>query len=605
MSYLDLPRIHIGGQFYADPSTVNNDPQHYDPANARPAPWQEPKGNHFFQLRDCTVRSALDASGPAGGDPVVGAAVTTTDLPSAAKIVDLDVYQQGVSTIYGLQLCITLRDGGTITGAMDPATLNGAWFNAVLPQRGWEQDYGWGSYGGDANASGMFQTVVRVPTASWPDTSSTVLQQLRAACAVVDGCFMLAFKFVTDGYYNVAGHSGYRLGRIVGTLGPAKVGELAQAPGPRWLVARPLPDKADWFVPTFYGAPFKIDAERKKLILDLGNSVCRQAPGGDPVDLGSFSAVVHTDPGTVFPLGAINFNSFVYANSAGITEVALTDAELELAQQNPVSLITSRSDIGPPVLLSEDPSGLAFSVDSRALRLTGDPDDPAATATTTVQVTRWGVPAAAVQLGLIIEPVYGSTPGATVPPTNPGDTPQALGVLSAPTTSISPTDANGVATVTVHALKDPGSRTAELDGQLYFLVAYNQDQPTPPVEKTAPNQEQLISCLVWSNYPINANPEWAEIQQMMRPYVKIYPGMTDRIDLSDLHTFTIFAKNPPWGPVYGEPNPEPYLGIDSGAIGFYLTRPFNDSRFMPVSRDLSPNRLKTILHFIKNLQAEQ
>ncbi len=30
MSYLGYPRLHFSGRFQADPSTVNNDPAHFD-----------------------------------------------------------------------------------------------------------------------------------------------------------------------------------------------------------------------------------------------------------------------------------------------------------------------------------------------------------------------------------------------------------------------------------------------------------------------------------------------------------------------------------------------------------------------------------------------
>jgi len=133
MSYLDVPRIHFAGQFFTDPSTVNNDPTHYDPACTKPSPWQEPAGQHRFQLRGCTVKSAMGPNGFVANDPVVGANVVTTDQPDIARLVDLDVYQQGVPTIHGLQLQIALSGGQSITGNMDPATLNGLWFNAVLP----------------------------------------------------------------------------------------------------------------------------------------------------------------------------------------------------------------------------------------------------------------------------------------------------------------------------------------------------------------------------------------------------------------------------------------------------------------------------------------
>jgi hypothetical protein len=161
-----------------------------------------------------------------------------------------------------------------------------------------------------------------------------------------------------------------------------------------------------------------------------------------------------------------------------------------------------------------------------------------------------------------------------------------------------------VATITLQVLHDPGSRTPQLDGQLYFVVVYDPQQGVPPVDKQPPTQEQTLSCVVYSQYVVNPSPSWELVQQLMIPYVKLYPGMTERIDLSDQHTFHIFALNPPWI-AYDPQNPppaEPYLGIQSGAIGYYLTRDFADPRYMPVTRDLSLNRLRTILHYIKNIQ---
>ena len=57
MSYLDWPRIHLGG-FFTDPSTVNNDPDHYKADNTRPSPWQDPKGLHRFKFVDVKVQVA-------------------------------------------------------------------------------------------------------------------------------------------------------------------------------------------------------------------------------------------------------------------------------------------------------------------------------------------------------------------------------------------------------------------------------------------------------------------------------------------------------------------------------------------------------------------
>lgn len=40
--------------------------------------------------------------------------------------------------------------------------------------------------------------------------------------------------------------------------------------------------------------------------------------------------------------------------------------------------------------------------------------------------------------------------------------------------------------------------------------------------------------------------------------------------------------------------------IQGGAIPFFLGCDVNDPRFMPVTRDLSPNKILSILHFIQN-----
>jgi hypothetical protein len=52
-------------------------------------------------------------------DQVIGIAANSTDQPSAAKIANLDVYQQGVPTIFGFQLQLSLSATVNIVGAMD------------------------------------------------------------------------------------------------------------------------------------------------------------------------------------------------------------------------------------------------------------------------------------------------------------------------------------------------------------------------------------------------------------------------------------------------------------------------------------------------------
>jgi len=618
MSYLDTPRLHVAGRFFTDPATVNNDPRNYDPANTQPAPWQEPMGRHWFRFVQCTVVSALDQSGSdAGGDAIIGAPVNSTDTPAPAKIVDLDVYQQGVSTVFGLQLSIGVTSSLTLVGSVDPPSLNSVRFNVVLPERGWDEfdEYGWGSRGGDMSASGFFQTVMRVPATSWPSSSgSAVVDQLRAACDTdANGNLIVSLRMVLDGYINNPEAPEWdettppdptimyrRLGRLVAAFGPGRLSELPQAVGPRWLQARPLPTEAtgtyppDWWIPAFYGAPFLVDPTRNRLVLDLANAIARSSTAGPLVDLGTLTATIGgscawTTIGTV-PLGT------GYENVAGIYELPLTADQLTALASDPLHLMTSRTDIGTDTsVLFEADDGVFIAADTRSIRMSGDPTSSAAT--TTLRVTKFGQPLSGYQPEITVVPVKGGVAGATVPPYNPGDTSGAENAFGA---SASATDANGMSIVTMTVLNDPGMRTPQLDGQLYFIWPGFSGQPVDPNSTNGAPQECTISVLAFSNHQTVAAPTWDDVVAIMTPYNKLYPYMRNKIDLTDPHSFTVFMDNPPWFPLYTSDQSYNVQGINRGAIGYFLTLPFTDPRYMPVSRDLSPARLQTVLNYIRN-----
>lgn len=598
MSYLNVPRIHFSGRFFTDPSTVNNDPTHYDPECTNPSPWQEPNGQHRFQLKNCLIKSILGENGYVSSDPLIGSELVSTDQPSPAKIVDLDVYQQGVSTIYGLELKINLPDGGSIKGLMTPTALNDCWFNCVLPKRSWNpSDYTMDSFGGDMNAAGFFQSIITIKKEDWKDTSSDVLQKLKQITYSDDNGYQLSLKFTLDGYRNVPEDLDFRTGRITGAIGPYFENEPLFNPGKQWLFPRAFSETQAWNWPSFNNCPYAVDEARSTLILDLSNGICRQNAGGPPVDLGTLSAVVDLPDGQKVNLGKVDYSAFSYDNNAQICELPLTSDQVSAIYQGSLSLIMSREDLGEQTVLKGKASVLDYAAEVRSVRMEGNPGTKAST---TVYCSINGKPVADKQLAIHIESVHGNTPGATVPPNSPGNTPQADGAIKA---DITPSDANGFAEVTIEVLKDPGRRTEELDGQLYFIIVYDPNAEKPDWSKVAPAQNHLISCVAWSLYETNKNPEWAEIEKMMAPYMKLYPFMKQRIDLSDEHSFGVYANNPPWEAVYFTKRVGP-LGITRGAIPFYMSVDFDDPRFMPLSRDLSPSRIMTIMYYIKNLQSQ-
>lgn len=606
MSYLDVPRIHFSGRFFTDPSTVNNDPAHYEPGNRKPSPWQGPTGQHRFEFRNVLATSVQLANERSFSDPVVGAALATTNQPSSAKIADLDVYQQGTTGIYGLNLELRLANKTSLSGIVDPPVLNSANFSRVLPKRGWQTDYGWGSYGGDSSISGFFQNVWRIPASGWPAGASPALDQLRAASVMEDGTVLLALRMVLDGYFNDPAQPDTALtGRVTLAVGPVKAGDARESPGPRWLAPnaqRPSPP-TDWWIPAFYGAPFCVDENRKKLVIDLANSLCMEEVGGAPVDLGVLTATVRRAGQPVVNVGSVPYQT-TYEESSGIAELALDAASLGALARAPLVLATSRTDLdSPPEVLLEDPGGRWLAVENRVLRMTSEPGSAFRTLTTRVRVTEWGRPLAGAALALVVEAVHSDTPGVTPPPDpkrSRGDTPSANGALGA---SITATDAAGFATLSLTSLKDPGSRTPQLDGQLYFVLPYLAGAPDP---SKSPNQEQMVSVLMWSAYTPSPSVTWDEIVDILAPYDKLYPAMAEKIRLTDSHTFTTFARNPPWSHGYGDnskytlPNGKT---ISAGAIPYMLTRRVDDPRYMPISRDLSPGKVNAVLYYCLQLQA--
>jgi hypothetical protein len=613
MSYLDLPRIHLGGTFFTDPSTINNDPSHYEADVTRPSPWQNPKGLHRFKFVDVKVQAAIDANGIfVDRDPVLGVVANSTDRPSAAKIVDLDVYQQGVPTIFGFTLQISLSGDVNIVGSMDPCCCNGLWFQRVLPTRGWKpwDSYGHASFGGDTYASAVYQSVLRINPQTWPATLNGVLAQLREATTTdADGNLLLSIRMVLDSYNNVPWHDDYNLGRVVATLGPVLAGEAPHIPGGRWLDPRPIdPGKSPWYAPNFYSAPFKFiqRSSGMRLVIDLADAVCMQLPGGPPVPLGNLSAIL--GDGSTGQIGPFQVTQDLYQNLGGIIELAVTQTQWQ-AQFQPLSLITTRDDIGGwPVpqysgmlaLWREKPRGIVFDAIDQVFRL---PGQPSTTATARVRVTEWGQPMVGYQPAVMAMPVEPTNQGASVPWSAgyTGDTPQAQGALEA---TVSAVDANGNCTVTLTVLADPGYRTSQLDGQLYFVVLYEPLIGPPPMNDVAPRQESLISCIVFSQY--QAQPTWDTVNAIMTPYAKLYPGMTDQIDLTQQQAFFTFAVNPPWQ-AYDGPNMVPYVlpdgrQIAAGAIPYYMTRSFTDPRYMPVTRDLSPDKVLHVLTYCADLQ---
>lgn len=574
MSYLDTPRLHFSGRFYTDPSTINNNRANYNHGVTDPIPSWRPMGSGDFRFVDCVVASVFDAAGRQleddAADLAVGGPVGCREQGfGVAKLVDLDPDEQTVSTVIGMRLMLSLRETGqSITGDVDPVTMNGFWPNAM-------QQAGFNTWQGpDAYMAASFQTVMRVDAAAWPDTpGSPVWQALREACALVNGHRVVSLKFVLDGFINDARNPGSGTGRVVGTFGPWKLGEPIQCPRRRWLyptlspaATNPPPDWKSawppWDFASFNGAPFWVDEARKKLVIDLANSRQFVAPGGTTANLGRLEASIGPPAAGKIAeadiLGLVDYSELRHRNAAGIAEVDLTDEQITQLAARPLVLTSRITALGREVVLAEDPEGLNYAVDQRVFRMAHD--TPAiAELRTVAYVTRFGRPAAGVQL------IPQLLPSVT------GGVPEGSHCIDM---EIQPSDSSGSAAIVLRAVANPGhpiDRPGACDGQIYkFQVLAS------PRKSGVSHGEQKISVHLYEDYPVPSLVVWSTVRDIFLPYKTLYPNMFERVDLTDPNTFDQFGES----------------------IAQRMRLPFEHPQYMPVTRDLSPHKSQAVLNFI-------
>jgi hypothetical protein len=141
MNYLSYPRIHFSGTFQANPSTINNTPNNYDPL-IYPTPnelkkvelYWNPKGDgNFALMEDCVVKQVDYADGTSATTPehdsIIGQpvkAIFKPSFPLQSAMVDLDPMQQNVSEIWAMTLQIG-GDDANLTGNVPNIAFNGIW----------------------------------------------------------------------------------------------------------------------------------------------------------------------------------------------------------------------------------------------------------------------------------------------------------------------------------------------------------------------------------------------------------------------------------------------------------------------------------------------
>jgi len=360
MSYLQTPRLHFAGFFQADPSTVNNDPHHFDtnafesnynlPGAGATNGWWNPGGTANWRFFECSVQRVVYKDGTAcddpNVDPVVGAPVSTGDGRTAGKIVDLDPEQQMVSEIWGLHVVL---GGGTgvgfsVRGDFEVAAFGDIWVRYPQGQP-------------DSFFGAFYQSVLK--SLDWKnETASRFLKELDESLPADKAARKLSIKFNVDGFQDDSTLPMFTFGRVVGSIGLCSPDEPVH-----FLAARALTPTTG-ATPAMGNAYALIDGS--SLFIDLGNSLpTTSAGGGTSTAAGQLYAAAVQANGTPMLLGEIDYRSENwYRRTSGIVELKLNPDQLKAAKSSPLAIAQSS------ILLQRD-SAVAHGGGQRCLPARG------------------------------------------------------------------------------------------------------------------------------------------------------------------------------------------------------------------------------------------
>lgn len=553
MSYLLGPRLHFAGRFKANVSTVNNDPRHFNNATFKPDDQKPPNGSWnpggsaAWQLIGCTVTGAVLGDGTvlkASDDHVIGMPINDGGSPPA-KIVDLDPEQQMVSQFWGFMVRLGAGANPIVSGKYEVAAFTDIWTRAS------------GNSGGDMTAAACWQSVLT--DLAWGDVgNSKLLKQLKSAAKTG----MLSIKINLDGFNMDSTSPQFATGRIVGAIGVALAGEPHQfVIGRQCMPAPSPPANVNYFAAV-------VDQKRGKLIADLGNALPTVGAGG-PVD-----SSLNLEIGLLLPnqkfsslgnltVGGANW----YEQTAGICEFPpepnqkLSAGDLGKLKNTPIALATPGAT-GPVLVAQEGIDGLHVRADNFVYRMSsGDK------AKVTLYASEFGKAAANATVSAAFDSsgLQGASGNLQVgKPTS---------ALTFPATV--KTDAKGAArlTLSAHAL---GTPRQYIDGQVYG-VGYGLPQSAQGAGGYS-NPSNFISVLLWTSFKAPGQPNWwRDIHPILQQYANLYPFMKNFLDLG---SYDDVVKN-----------------IDR--LRTVFTLPVENPHYMPVTRDLSPEKRQMILNWFK------
>jgi hypothetical protein len=573
MSYLQFPRLIFSGKFQADPSTVNNDPEHFDTARFQPNydepgagasnGWWNPKGTGAWRFKDCAVQQVqyLDGSTCDSSvyDSVVGMPINSVVDRVEGKLVDLDPEQQMVSQIWGFQVFLGAKGSDIgFGGDFEVAAFADIWVRFAAGQP-------------DSFFGAFYQSVINLTKDIVGQTDSRFLQELQTA---IGQGKQLSIRFNVDGFVDDATQQDFTFGRVTGAIGAYTPGEPQHFVAGRAIDILP---KAPIALNTAYA-----QIQGNHLHLDLGNSLPTSSAGGDLVNFGGLYLGTTDSNKNPISLGQVPYTyKDWYTQTAGMISFALDANQLAAVTSNPLVLAqVTTSGITP--LAAESADGIFLRADRYVFRF-----NPPEQLTAVFYATQFGHPMDTGTISFVMDnsqvlgqqlqgPLPGPTPGTPNPSTGlyPFSFPNALNYGPSSQTGQIQIGANGMATLEI-ATTDPGNPRVYIDGQLFgFAYQYGD---TPPKVGDQQNPSEILNLLIFDQYVAPKVPTWiADVSPILTQYAELYPIMKRVVDLSN------------YGSVMKNRN----------ILKMVFSTPESDPNYMPVTRDLSKPKRDMLLQWL-------
>jgi hypothetical protein len=589
MSYLHAPRLVFTGDFLSDVSTVNNDTAHYNNATFQPNfqepgqgatnGWWNPEGGAVFDFRNCSVKQIFLPDGTTQTtqyeDIIIGQAVTGAEGRPTGKMVDLDPDAQMFSALWCVQLRICNANGDLLF----KGDINTTSFRDLQMRQ---------LDAGKSNGQPLGATWTSVIThLEWGEIAeqSAFLKTLRATTQNN----MLAINMNPFGYYYNHNDGRFSLGRIIGSIGPYFEGEPLTFAAARRLYGIN-------YTPSIGGTYFSIsnflaEPDAKRVSIDFGASF----PIADAIGTVNYkqdlrlavsnvpqtavaslqTPTTYISPDNFTEIGALDYQSDPnWLNQTGgiVSFNNLPEATVSALRNNQLILVTpSTSQPGQfAVIAREAIDGLVARADNFIQRL-----DYGQSVDVDFYAYQWGKLLPNTGISVTLDP---PTPDTPVGPRNPiselyGNNYPAEGLSFNGQIS---TNSQGKAQMplTGNAIYSP---RVYIDGQIYYITY--QTATVDPAFGT----ESLVVHLR-DYFEEITHPDWDDISEMMIQYSNLYPIMSkyvvnlaDPLALAEKKNILIFA----------------------------FSRGMDDTMHMPVTRDLSDTKRKTILNWLNNPQTGQ